>query len=124
VRNRGFEKPGFFRQPLPPTPETGFLQITFATNPRNRVSCVNLCHQPKTVIETRFLLCRSQLNRKSIPRNRVSSDNLCHQPTTLIETRFLAPVSCPGFFFCRSQVAQKSNPRNLVYFMDIKVICF
>ncbi|WP_354636044.1 hypothetical protein [Planktothricoides raciborskii] len=33
-------------------------------SPRNRVSCVNLCHQGKNIIETRFLLCRSQLTPK------------------------------------------------------------
>jgi hypothetical protein len=26
------QKPGFLRQSLPPTPETGFLALTFATN--------------------------------------------------------------------------------------------
>ncbi|WP_156332114.1 hypothetical protein [Planktothricoides sp. SR001] len=37
------------------TLETGFLKLTFATNPRNRVSLDNLCHQQTNVIETRFL---------------------------------------------------------------------
>jgi hypothetical protein len=34
------QKPGFFRKPV---------------LPRNRVSSDNLCHQPTTLIETRFL---------------------------------------------------------------------
>ncbi len=98
-------------------PETRFLQTTFATNPRNRVSLDNLCHQPTNLIETRFLFCLSQ-----VARNRVSLDHLCHQPQkpgffrpSLPPTNksYRNPVSS-WFLFCRSQITQKPNPRNRV----------
>jgi hypothetical protein len=46
--------------------ETGFLELTFATNPRNRVSLDHLCYQQTNFIETRFLVPGANRNLKRL----------------------------------------------------------
>jgi hypothetical protein len=117
---------------------------------RNRVSLPNLCHQPTTVIETRFLgWFLGWLQRSGFLAPRVGvqkpgpekpgffGPNLCHQPTTVLETRFLSVFSLgprvgvqkPGFYVGPGGEAEmlQRNPGFLgflVSFYSSKVKCF